>query len=290
MRYFALVILLAIGVGAAALCLFTVKPWEKAIVLRVGKVYNANYEPGLNWKLPWPIDIVKKFDGRLLSVEAEPQRFLTSEKKDVIVDSFVLWRIQNVENYYTATKGGDERQAGILLYQKVNAALREEFGKRTVKEVVSGERGAIMDIVKGGAAMTEASKLGINIVDVRVSQIDLPAGVSDSVYQRMRAERERVARDFRSRGAEAAERIRARADRDRTVLQAEAYRDAESIRGEGDAISAEIYAKAYGNDAEFYSFTRSLNAYRASFGNKKDVMLLEPDSDFFRFFKDSAGK
>lgn len=281
-----LLIPLAVLLVLGAMSVFTVDERQKAILLRLGEIERSDYTPGLHFKLPL-VNNVRKFDGRLLSLDAEPERFLTAEKKDVIVDYFVRWRIADVEQFFRST-GGDERQASVLMYQKVNAALRNEFGKRTVQDVVSGERFAIMEIVTS-SANDQVTELGIDIEDVRVSRIDLPAEVSSSVYQRMRAERERVARDFRSRGAEAAERITANADRERTVLLAEAYRDAEIIRGDGDARSTEIYAGAFGADEDFYALWRSLGAYRRSFTGTGNVLVLEPDSEFLRYFDDPAG-
>ena len=266
----------------AYMSLFTVNERERAILLKLGEIHRSDYTAGLHFMVPF-YNNVRKFDRRLLTFDSRPERYLTGEKKDVIVDSYVRWRIYDVEQYFKATRG-DERGAGILLFQKVDAALREQFGNRTVKEVVSGERGAIMAHVTE-EANKQVKELGMQIDDVRVKRIDLPAEVSNSVYQRMRAERERVARDHRSRGAEAAERIRANADRERIVILAEAYREAETTRGEGDATAAETYANAYTVDEEFYALYRSLNAYRASFGNKNDVLLLEPDSEFFKYFK-----
>ena len=266
----------------AYMSLFTVNERERAILLKLGEIHRSDYTAGLHFMVPF-YNNVRKFDRRLLTYDSRPERYLTGEKKDVIVDSYVRWRIYDVEQYFKATRG-DERGAGILLFQKVDAALREQFGNRTVKEVVSGERGAIMAHVTE-EANKQVKELGMQIDDVRVKRIDLPAEVSNSVYQRMRAERERVARDHRSRGAEAAERIRANADRERIVILAEAYREAETTRGEGDATAAETYANAYTVDEEFYALYRSLNAYRASFGNKNDVLLLEPDSEFFKYFK-----
>ena len=279
-----LIPLILLGV-VVSISVFTVDQTEKAILLRFGEIKRSDYGPGLHFKIPF-VNQVRKFDRRLLSLDAEPERFLTSEKKDVIVDSFVRWRIEDVEQYFKATRG-DERRAGILLYQKVNAALRSEFGKRTVQDVVSGERVGIMKEVTE-ASNDEVMELGIAIVDVRVSRIDLPAEVSNSVYQRMRAERERVARELRSRGAEAAERIRADADRDRTIILAEAYREAEATRGEGDAVAAETYARAYQSNEEFYSMYRSFDAYRRSFDSDRNMLLLEPDSEFFKYFKDPS--
>lgn len=268
-------------------CVFRVYEYEHAILFQLGKIQRADYTPGLHFKWPAPVQNVRTFDSRLQTLDAEPQRFLTGEKKDVIVDSFVRWRIADVVQFYKSTDG-DPRRAGLLLYQKINDGLRSEFGKRTVQEVVSGERGAIMEIVTRRAD-ERGRDLGMEIIDVRLKRIDLPTEVSSNVYERMRSERARVAREFRARGEKEAIRIRADADRQRTIISAEAYRDAEQIRGEGDARSAEIYAKAYERDPEFYDFYRSLNAYRSSFRGKEDVLLLEPDSDFFKYFGTPGG-
>jgi membrane protease subunit HflC len=266
---------------------FTVDERQKAILFKFGEILRSDFEPGLHLKMPI-INNVRKFDQRILTIDQQPERFLTAEKKDLIVDSFVKWRINDVEQYFKTTQG-DEAQAGRLLYQNINNGLRDEFGKRTVQEVIAGDRTEIMKIMTAEAT-EKARTLGIEVIDVRIKKIDLPARVSDSVYRRMRAERERVARDFRSKGAEAAERIRADADRQRSVILAEAYRDSEIVRGEGDARATEIYAKAFNNDEEFYRFYRSLNAYKNNFSTSDDVILLEPDSEFFRYFKDSSGK
>ncbi len=263
---------------------YTVDQRERAIMFRLGEIVSVDIEPGLHFKMPF-INNVRKFDGRILTLDARPERFLTNEKKNVIVDSFVKWRIADVGKYYRAT-GGDERRAALRLSQMIKDMLRGEFAKRTIKEVISGERAEIMSVLSTQAT-GQVADLGIEIVDVRIKRIDLPSGVSDSVYQRMRAERARVAKDFRSRGEEAAIRIRAEADRERTVLLAEAYRDAEQLRGEGDAVSAATYANAYQADAEFYSFYRSMDAYRNSFSSSDDVLLLQPDSDFFKYFNSS---
>lgn len=265
------------------LSIFTVDEREYAIVFRLGVIEKTDLMPGLHFKLPF-INQVRKFERRLLNLDAQPARFLTSEKKDVIVDSFVKWRIADVGAYYRAT-GGDERRAGMLLQQRINDALRGEFGKRTVKEVVSEVRGNVMNIVSASAS-SQGKELGVEVVDVRIKRIDLPTEVSSAVYDRMRTERERVARELRSQGAEAAERIRASADRERTILLADAYRESEQIRGEGDGKSAEIYGLAYGKDPDFYAFYRSLGAYRNSFKSSNDVLLLKPDSEFFSYFGD----
>ncbi|MGD2053597.1 MAG: protease modulator HflC [Gammaproteobacteria bacterium] len=283
--------LIKFGIPVLALVIwasvFTVDERQKAILFKFGEILRSDFEPGLHFKMPI-INNVRKFDQRILTIDQQPERFLTAEKKDLIVDSFVKWRINDVEQYFKTTQG-DEAQAGRLLYQNINNGLRDEFGKRTVQEVIAGDRTEIMKIMTAEAT-EKARTLGIEVIDVRIKKIDLPARVSDSVYRRMRAERERVARDFRSKGAEAAERIRADADRQRSVILAEAYRDSEIVRGEGDARATEIYAKAFNNDEEFYRFYRSLNAYKNNFSTSDDVILLEPNSEFFRYFKDSSGK
>ena len=266
---------------------FIVNQWEVALKLRLGEIARTDYEPGLHWLVP-VINNVKTFDGRIQTMDSRPERFLTAEKKDVIVDYFAKWRIANVAQFFRST-GGDEGKTSRLLQERINTSLRDEFGKRTVQEVISGERAEIMALLTKDAD-AKAAELGVEILDVRVKQIDLPPEVSDSVYQRMRAERERVARDLRALGAEAAEKIRANADRERVVLVANAYRESEQLRGEGDGKAAETYANAYKQDSEFYAFYRSLNAYKNSFNDTGDVMVLEPDSDFFRYLKDQKGK
>lgn len=280
------VFVLGLMVVIGAFSVFTVEQWQKAILFQLGKVVSSDYKAGLQLKVP-VIQNVEKFDARLQTLESDPELYLTSEKKNVLVDSFVLWRIKNVESFYTAT-GGSIARAGARLGEFVRKGLKDEFGKRTIQEVVSGKRADIMDILTV-TANAQAEPFGIEIVDVRVKRIDLPTEVSTSVYQRMQAERQRVARDFRSRGEEEAKRIRARAEREREVILAEAERDAQRVRGEGDGQAAETYAKAYGEDAEFYAFYRSLGAYRASFDSPSDVILLGPENDFFRYFKSQTG-
>ncbi|MGK0296672.1 MAG: membrane protease subunit HflC [Gammaproteobacteria bacterium] len=267
---------------------FRVYQWEQAIVFKFREIEHSATEPGLHFMIPW-VNTVQKFESRLLNFDQAPQRFLTSEKKDVIVDYYVKWRISNVENFYTATRGGDIEYANGLLGQRINRALRDEFGLRTVQEVVAGTRGEVLDIVQSTTDMVQ-SELGIEVVDVRTKRIDLPEEVSTSVYDRMRAERTRVAKDFRARGGEAAERIKANSDREREVILANAFKDAETIRGEGDAQATEIYASAYGKNSEFFSFYRSLNAYQNSFQGNNDILLLQPDSDFFKYFRGQQGK
>ncbi|MFI3119206.1 MAG: protease modulator HflC [Methylococcaceae bacterium] len=274
-----------VGLGAllviGMMCLFTVAETEKAIKFRLGEIVKNDYEPGLHFK--WPlINNVKKFDKRIQTMDAKPERFLTAEKKNVIVDSFVKWRIGDVTTFYTVV-AGDIDQANLRLDQIVKDAFRGEFGKRNIKQLLSTDRQVIRDVLIKNAKPL-AADLGMEIVDVQVMRIDLPEEVSSSVFRRMEAERERVAREFRSQGAEAAERIRADADRQRVVTIANAFRDAEMLRGEGDAKSAEIYAKAYGEDTEFFTFYRSLNAYKKTFSSSS-MMVLDPDSDFFRYFK-----
>jgi len=274
-----------VGFGAllviGMMCLFTVAETEKAIKFRLGEIVKNDYEPGLHFKWPF-INNVKKFDKRIQTMDAKPERFLTAEKKNVIVDSFVKWRIGDVTTFYTVV-AGDIDQANLRLDQIVKDAFRGEFGKRNIKQLLSTDRQVIREVLIKNAKPL-AADLGMEIVDVQVMRIDLPEEVSSSVFRRMEAERERVAREFRSQGAEAAERIRADADRQRVVTIANAFRDAEMLRGEGDAKSAEIYAKAYGEDAEFFTFYRSLNAYKKTFSSSS-MMVLDPDSDFFRYFK-----
>ncbi|EGW19858.1 protease modulator HflC [Methylobacter tundripaludum] len=263
------------------MCIFTVSETEKAIKFRLGEIVKNDYEPGLHFKLPF-INNVKKFDKRIQTMEAKPERFLTAEKKNVIVDSFVKWRIGDVTTFYTVV-AGDVDQANLRLDQIIKDAFRGEFGKRNIQQLVSTDRQAIREILIKNAKPL-AADLGMEIIDVQVMRIDLPDEVSSSVFRRMEAERERVAREFRSQGSEAAERIRADADRQRVVTMANAFRDSEMLRGEGDAKSAEIYAKAYGADTEFFTFYRSLNAYKKTF-TSSSMMVLDPDSDFFRYFK-----
>lgn len=263
--------------------MFTVKETEKAIVLQLGEIVAADYKPGLHFKVPLISD-VRRFDARIRTADSAPERFLTSEKKNVIVDYFIKWRISELGSFYTSTGGGDARRANQLLNDIVKKGLKDEFSLRTIVQVVSDDRTALMDDMSRITG-AQAQELGVEIVDVRVKRIELPSNVSSSVYDRMRAERQRVAKDFRARGEEAKERIQADADRQSTILLAEAERDASKIRGDGEAKSAEIYAKAYGKDPEFYRFHRSLQAYRKSIGGDNDVMVISPDSEFFRYFK-----
>jgi modulator of FtsH protease HflC len=281
-----------VGIGAlfviGMMCIFTVGQTEKAIKFKLGQIQKSDYDPGLHLKWPF-INNIKKFDARIQTMDSKPERFLTAEKKNVIVDSFVKWRIGDVNKFYTVVSG-DIDQANLRLDQIIKDAFRGEFGKRNIKQLVSTDRHAIREIlIKNSKPL--AAKLGMEIIDVRVKRIDLPEEVSSSVFRRMEAERERVAREFRSQGSEASERIRADADRQRVVTLANAFRDAEKLRGEGDAKSTEIYAKSYGADAEFFAFSRSLNAYKKTFSNSGSMMVLDPDSDFFKYFKnEGSGK
>ncbi len=272
--------ILAVLVYASA---FTVNQWEKAIKFRLGEIVDSDYQPGLHWMFPL-INNVKFFDGRRQTLDSQPQRFLTIEKKFVIVDSYAKWRIKNVAQFYRSTGGGNLGRISKLLSERINTALRNEFGKRTIQEAISGERAEIMEVLRK-AADEQAAELGVEIVDVRVKRIDFPREVSESVYGRMRTERERVAKELRAQGEEQAERIQADADRQRTVIIANAYKESEELRGEGDAKSADIYAQAYNRDREFYSFYRSLGAYRSVFNKGGDIIVLEPDSEFFEYFK-----
>ncbi len=261
---------------------YTVDEREKVIIVRFGQILRHDDPPGLHLKAPF-LDEVRRFDARILTMDAEPQPFLTKEKKYVVVDSFVKWRIQDARNYFL-TVGGQEAGARLRLEQIINSGLRDEFGKRTVIDVISTERHRIMEILTA-YANREASKYGIDVVDVRLQRVDLPAEVSHSVYQRMKAERARIANELRAQGAEQAEKIRANAERQREVLLAEAYRQAELLRGEGDARATAIYAAAYSRAPEFFSFYRSLNAYKESFRDKDDILILDPSSDFFKYLK-----
>lgn len=275
-------IVIAVIVVLASSSLYVVNEREKAIKFRLGEIVTTNIEPGLHWQTPF-INNVRKFDSRIQTLDAEPERYLTGEKKNLIVDSFVKWRIKDVANYYTAT-GGDAVRANLRMSQIIKDGLRGEFAKRTIKEAVSGERQEIMNTITV-QANKQAEPFGIEVIDVRIKRIDFPSDISDSVYRRMRSERQRVAKDLRSRGAEEAEKIRSEADRQRTVISADAYRDAETLRGEGDATATDIYAKTYGKDLEFYSLYRSLNAYRTTFSSKNDILVIEPNSEFFKYFK-----
>lgn len=265
--------------------LFVVNQWETGVVFRLGEIVKSDLEPGLHLKTPF-INNVRTFDKRIQTMDSQPERYLTGELKNLEVDSYVKWRVSNVERFYTAM-GGDFDLANQRLSQIVKDGLRAQFGNRTVQQLVSGDRVEVAENITR-LANIEAEEFGIDIVDVRIKRIDLPRDISESVYRRMEAERNRVAADLRSLGAEAAERLRADADRQRTVTIAQAYREAEQTRGEGDGLSAQIYSKAYSADKEFFSFYQSLNAYRDSFSSKSDMIILDPSTDFFKHFNQSS--
>lgn len=267
-------------------CTYTVDETQRAILFKFGEIKAADIKPGLHFKMPF-INNVRVFDSRILTLDVKPDLFPTSEKKYVYVDFFVKWRIDNVRDYFVAT-GGLEERANSRLSQITKDELRDEFASRTIKEAVSGERSDIMEALVLKANLI-SQELGIEIVDLRVSRIDYTEDISGSVYERMRAERDRVAKDFRARGRESSERIRAAADRERQITLANAYKTSEQLRGEGDATAADVYAQAYGRDPEFYSLTKSLTAYKQTFNSKSDVLVLEPDSQFFRYFNKSQG-
>jgi membrane protease subunit HflC len=275
-------LLLLVGLSS----IFVVDERQVAIKFRLGKIVDSDYAPGLHFKAPWPINNVRKFDRRVLTLDTRPERFLTSEKKNVSVNFFVKWRIEDPATYYTSFMG-DERQASLRLLQIIKNGLQLEFDKRTISQVVTGQRVEMMEsLTRGGNE--EVGQFGIEIVDVRIKQIELPEDVRNSVFQRMRAERERIAKEHRAQGEEAAKGIRAIAERQRTVILAEAQRDSEMARGEGDARATEIYAQAYGRNEEFYEFYRSMNAYRAALSSQQDILVLEPDSEFFNYFGSSS--
>ncbi|MBT3276905.1 protease modulator HflC [Candidatus Thioglobus sp.] len=280
MKKFGLIIVAALFFVLSS-ALYTVDETQTAIKLRLGEIVSVEKEAGLKLKMPFVNNVVK-FDDRVQTLDAPSERFLTGEKKNVIVDSYVKWRISDAEQFYKST-GGNLARTNNRLAQIIKTGLKSEFSKRTIADVVSGERSEIMsNIVK--LAKNDISQFGIEIVDVRIKRIDLSQEVSNSVYRRMQAERQRVAKEFRSKGAEEAEIIRAAADKERTIILADAYRDSEVIRGEGDAISAGNYAQAYSQNADFYSFYRSLESYKKSFSNQNDIMVLNPNTEFFRHF------
>jgi membrane protease subunit HflC len=279
--------LLATVLVVMAMSIFTVDQRQYAVVFQLGEVKRAISEPGLYFKIPM-VQNVRYFEKRIITLDnAEPERFITSEKKNVLVDSYIKWRIVDPQLYYISV-GGDESRAKTRLNQTVNAGLREEFGKRTVHDVVSGERDKVMNQMREKADV-DARKIGVQIVDVRLKRVELPTEVSEAVYRRMEAERKRVANELRSEGSAEAEKIRADADRQREIIVAEAYRDAQQIKGEGDAKATNTYAQAFSQNAEFYAFYRSLEAYRGSFKSKSDVLVIEPSSDFFKYMK-SGGR
>jgi len=271
----------------AANAIFVVKETERGVMLRFGEVVNPDLRPGLHFKVPF-VNTVRLFDGRVLTVDSQPTRFLTQEQKALIVDSYAKFRVVDSDKFYTATNGDEARAMGLLA-QRINDGLRNQVGIRTIQEVVSGERDQLMRNITISVDRLARQELGVEMVDIRVKKIDLPTEVSTSVYRRMNAEREEEAREHRAQGQELAEGIRAAADREVTVIRATAYRDAEQIRGAGDAEATRIYAEAFNQDPEFYSFTRSLRAYQESFKEGSDILLLEPDSEFFRYLNNSSG-
>ena len=268
---------------------FVISETQRGVLLKFGEVVDSDLKPGIDFKVPF-VDSVRKFDGRILTVDSTPERFFTQEQKQLIVDSYAKFRVVDTAKYYTATSG-EEFRAAALLSQRINDDLRNQVAGRSVQEVVSGERDQLMEAVKARLNESVLTELGVEVIDVRVKKIDLPNEVSQSVYRRMNAEREKEARELRSEGKEIAEGMRAEADRKVTVIEAEAVRDAEIIRGDGDATATRIYADSFNRDPEFYAFTRSLNAYQQTFANGSDIMLLQPDSQFFQYLRDpKAGK
>jgi len=281
-KFSALLVVLALAALAVSMSVFIVDEREMAIKFRFGEIMRSDYEPGLHFKVPI-VNNIRTFPDLILTLDNRPERFLTGERKFVLVDFFVKWRISDIDSFYRATRG-DELVASNRLLSIVRDGLRDTFAERTIQEVVSAERSALLtDMLT--SARAASSDLGVTIVDVRVKRIDLPDEVSGSVFERMRQERARVASQLRAEGAEQSEKLRAEADRQRTVMLAEAYREAEQIRGEGDARAAEIYAEAFSQNTEFYYFHRSLEAYRRSVGRDGDILVLKPDSDFFRYFR-----
>lgn len=274
-------VIAGVVVVALSTALYTVSETEIAIKLRLGEIVTVENNAGLKFKTPLVNNVVK-FDKRIQTLDAPAERFLTGEKKNVIVDSYVKWRIADAEQFYKAT-GGNFAFTNNRLTQIIRAGLKSEFSKRTIVEVVSGERSEIMSNITR-TAKADVDEFGIKIVDVRIKRIDLAQKVSNSVYRRMQSERQRVAKEFRSKGAEEAEVIRATADKERVIILANAYRDAEKIRGEGDAIAAGNYAQAYNQDTDFYSFYRALESYKKSFSQQNDILILNPDTEFFRYF------
>jgi membrane protease subunit HflC len=286
-RNMTFLVVAAVALLLANNSIYVIKQTERGVLLQFGEVVNPDLQPGLHAKIPF-VNNVRKFDGRLITVDSQPERFFTQEQKALIVDSYAKFRIKDTAKFYTATNGEESRAMG-LLSQRINNGLRNQVAVRTIQEVVSGERDQLMHDLTAELTIVAQESLGVEVVDVRVKQIDLPPDVSESVYRRMNAEREKEAREHRSQGQELAEGIRAAADREVTVLQANAYRDAQLIRGEGDANATRIYAEAFNRDPEFYSFTRSLRAYQQSFSGSGDIMLIQPDSEFFRYLKDPSG-
>ena len=278
-----LLVVLLVALVVLSSSMYTVDQRQNALVFQLGEVVSVKKKPGLYFKLPM-VQNVRFFDTRILTLDAgDPERFITSEKKNVLVDSFIKWRVIDARQYYVSV-GGDEARAEIRLNQTVNDGLRAEFGKRTINDVVSGRREDIMKIIRAKADQ-DARTIGVQVVDVRIKRVDLPETVSENVYRRMEAERKEVANELRATGAAEAEKIKADADKQKDVIVAEAYRDAQGVKGLGDAKASALYAAAYGKNAEFYAFYRSMQAYRESFKSKSDVMVLDPSADFFKYMK-----
>lgn len=282
-----LAVIAALAMLLISSVVYIVPEYQRAVVLRFGKLQPVYPSTGINFKLPFA-DEVRKFDRRVMTLDAPSKELLTIQQKPLNVDSYAKWRIKDVGTYYVKT-GGDERRAANSLSDRIDKELANQLGQRTLEDAVSGERDQLMKELTDAINSQVDDELGIEVVDIRVKQIELQEEVRDSVYDRMRTERQETAQEYRSNGNKLAEEKRANADRQKTVIEAEAYRDSEQIRGEGDASAASIYASAYNRDPEFYSFVRSLNAYRTTFNNKGDVMLVDPDSDFFRYLKNSQG-
>ena len=268
--------------------LYIVTDKQTAILLRFGEIIDPKIESGLHFKVPI-LNTVRKFDSRVLTLDAIPQPYFTEEKKRLIVDAFVKWRISDNEQFYITSSGGQLSALRTLLTQRVDEGLRNQFGKRTVQDVISGERDELMRVLTADLNKVANAEVGVEVIDVRVKKIELPTEVNDSVYNRMRTERERLAQELRAEGNEIAEEIRANADKERTVILADAYKTAEIIKGEGDAAATSTYAKAFNKNPEFYEFTRSLSAYQSTFENKSDVLLIDPESDFFKYLDSSFG-
>ncbi|MCU7938080.1 MAG: protease modulator HflC [gamma proteobacterium symbiont of Bathyaustriella thionipta] len=286
MKLLVAIAVLVLGIIGSA-SLFTVNETEMAILFKWGKIQRSDYQPGLHFQIPF-VNNVRKFDKRIQTFDAKPEDYLTEEKKILVVDSFIQWRIENVKEFYVSMRGdmdiAQERIATI-----VKEGLRNEFGKRNMYEVISGERHVIMDDINK-SANKDVKSFGVRIVDVRIKRIEFPPKVSDKIFRRMETERTRIAKELRAQGNESANKITAEADRQVTILKADAFKEAEKIRGEGDAKAADIYAVAYGKNSEFFSFYRSLNAYQNAFGSASDIMVVEPDSNFFDYFKNNQGK
>lgn len=304
-RNLVLLIVLALVLFVGLQSVYVVNEKERAIKLRFGEVMVPNVPPGLNFKIPF-VENVRKFEGRIITLDSDSERFITSEQKGLEVDSYVQWRISDTRDFYTATSGGDIFQANAILESRINSNLRDAFGLRTLREVVSGrsaqeplstggriedegERDRLMREVTRATNEFTQQELGIEVIDIRVKAIDLPREVSQEVFSRMRSERQQEAARFRSNGEKEAEQIRASADRQRTVILAEAFREAEQLRGEGDAQATRIYADSYSANEEFYAFYRSLSAYRDTFNSGNDILLLEPDNDFFQYLRSQNG-